>query len=251
MGGNACSPKNNIDVETVKTVETVETVETSTGECPQEPTVTLAPSNVKSISLSRRAITESGIVSSKKHIGYTFTAESGQRLMYETEDELCLWLYSPENQLITTTELPATGQYTLQVAVAKGSQSFDLTIGLKTKQVTQTKKSLPSSTVSFNPTFRFNQEDFPKYSCGDPKPSNPNDYPVKFYRVQVPYSETNLYKTRGYFCRDALPTISHDTGEKVVQISSFTNQEKAREFARFINPQISGVKVASPIIIYE
>ena len=242
MGGNACSPKNNVDVETVETPD---------GECPQEPTATLASSNVKSISLSGKAIEESGVVSSNKHIGYAFTAESGQKLLYQTEDELCLWLYSPDNQLITTTELPATGQYTLQIAAPKGSQSFDLTIGLKTKQVTQAKKSRPSSTVSYNPTFRFDPENFPQYSCGDPKPSNPNDYPVEFYRVQVPYSETNLSKARVYFCRDALPAISQDTGEKVVQISSFTNQEKARDFAVFVNTQISGVKVGSPIIIYE
>ena len=245
MGGNACSPQNRVDVETV------EQVKTSTSECSLEPTVALAPSNVKSISLSRGVIKESGTVSNNKHIGYTFTAKSGQRLLYQTEDDLCLWLYSPNNQLITTTELPATGQYTLQVATPQGSENFDLTIGFKTKQVTPTKKSLPSSTVSSYSRFRFDQEDFPKYACGDPKPSNPNDYPVNFYRVQVPYNETNLSKARAYFCRDALPTISQDTGKKVVQISSFTNQEKARDFAVFVNTQISGVRLESPITIYE
>lgn len=242
IGGNACSPKNSVDIETVKTPD---------DECPQEPTVALAPSNVKSISFGEGAISESGRVSSNKHIGYTFTAESGQRLQYQTKDNLCLWLYSPDSQLITTTELPATGQYTLQIAAPKGSQSFDLTIGLKTKQVAQVNKSLASSKVSSHSRFRFDPEDFPQYSCGDPKPSNPNDYPVEFYRVQVPYSETNLSKARGYFCRDALPAISQDTGEKVVQISSFTNQEKAKDFAVFVNTKISGVKVDSPIIIYE
>ena len=239
MGGNACSPKNS------------ETVTTSTGECPLEPTATLTPGNVKSISLTKGAIKESGTVSNNKHIGYTFTAKSGQRLRYQTEDDLCLWLYSPHNQLIATTELPATGQYTLQVATPQGSQNFDLTIGFKTKQVTPTKKSLSSSTVSSHSRFRFDRKDFPQYSCGDPKPSNPNNYPVKFYRVQVPYSKTNLSKARAYFCRDALPAISKDTGEKVVQISSFTNQEKARDFAVFVNTQISGVEIGSPIIIYK
>ena len=245
IGGNACSSNNSVDVETVEQVKTI------SGVCPKEPTATLASSNVKSISLDRGAIAESGIVSSNKHVGYTFTAESGQRLQYQTEDNLCLWLYSPDNQLIATTELPATGQYTLQIAAPKGSQSFDLTIGFETKQVTQSKKSRPSSTVSSHSRFRFDQEDFPRYSCGDSKPSNPNDYPVEFYRVQVPYSETNLSKARAYFCRDALPTISQDTGKKVVQISSFTNREKARDFAVFVNTQISGVRLESPITIYE
>lgn len=245
IGGNACSSKNSVDVKTV------EQVKTSTGVCPLKPTATLASSNVKSISFSNGAIAESGTLSSNKHIGYTFTAKSGQKLLYQTEDELCLWLYSPENQLVTTTELPATGQYILQVSAPKGSQSFDLTIGFKTKEVTQAKKSLPPSTVSSNPTFRFEQENFPQYSCGDPKPSNANDYPLNFYPVQVSYSEDNLAKATSYFCRDAFPKFSKDTGKKVVQISSFTNQEKAREFAAFINSRFSEVEVGLPTTVYE
>ena len=259
VGGNGCSSRNNLDVENIKQVQAASDV------CSTEPTATLASSNVEAISFDRDAIATSGIVSSSRHLGYTFNAQSGQKLQYQTEDDICLWLYSPENKLVTTTELPATGKYTLQVAAPQGSKSFDLKIGFKTEQAAPTEENNPASKATTtptrekvstskarsNPTFRFRQADFPKSLCGDPKPSDSRDYPVNFYPVQVPYSDRNLSIARSYFCEDSFPKVSQDTGEKVVQISSFTSKQKARDFGAFISPQLSDVQIGTPTIIYE
>ena len=211
----------------------------------------MASSNVEPISLSSNAIAKSGTVSSSKHIGYTFNARSGQKLQYQTEDDVCLWLYSPENKLVTSSELPATGKYTLQVAAPQGSRSFDLNIGFKAERVARTKNKYSASKVKSNSAFKFRRADFPKSLCGDDKPSNSRDYPVNFYPVHVPYSESNLSISQTYFCQDSFAKISKDTGDKVVQISSFTSKQKAREFGLFISSEFSEITIGSPTVIYE
>ena len=119
---------------------------------PPEPTATLDPSNVKSLDLGNEATIVSAMLNSNKYVGYVFTATSGQRLQYQTDDELCIWLYSPENQLLDTPELPVTGKYTLQIGLPKGSKSFNLTIGFQTEKIARTEKSSspPSDFTSSN-----------------------------------------------------------------------------------------------------
>jgi hypothetical protein len=247
------------------TTTTAKATQTSSGECPSEPIATLNAKNVKSLDLDNQTTTVSGIVSSNKQVGYAFNAQSGQKFQYQTNEDLCIWLYSPDNKIIDSTELPVTGKYTLQIGVPQGSKSFDLTIGFQseeqekqTEQIARTEESSPpknprrqTSNQTVNQTFTFNSEDFPKYACGDSKPTDPNDYPVEFYPVNVPYSEDNLFIVRSYFCQDAFQKRAKDTGEKEVQIASFTNEEKARAFAEFVYTQIPEVRIGSPTIVYE
>ena len=227
----------------------IDAVETSTDGCPSEPTVMLNSRDVQTISLDSEATIVSGMVSPNKHSGYTFSATSGEKLQYETEDDLCFWLYTPDNQLVNTTELPVTGDYTLQVAAPQGSKSFELAIAFQSDQSEQDFSSVSNSTS--DETYSFTAADFPKASCGDPKPTDLSEYPVEFYPVNVPYSPANLENAKLYFCRDALKKISKDTQEEEVQIASFTSREKASEFAKFIDSEIADARIGVPTVIYE
>ena len=89
---------------------------------------------------------------------------------------------------------------------------------------------------------------FPKSSCGDPKPTNPSAYPVNFYPVYVPYSEFNLAKVKSKFCSDAFKN-RRNNGEEVIQVASFTSQEMASKFAQFVQSQISGAIVGPPTTV--
>ncbi len=94
--------------------------------CPEKPTATLEKKNVKEISLQEQKITVSGQVSVTKNIGYTFKAKQGQKLNYGTDDDICIWIFTPDNSIVTSTELPQTGTYIIQVAAPRGSKTFDL-----------------------------------------------------------------------------------------------------------------------------
>ncbi|NER49427.1 MAG: hypothetical protein F6J92_22570 [Symploca sp. SIO1A3] len=105
----------------------------SAEECPQEQTVALKPENVKLLSLTQEELSVSGNVRKNKPVGYTFEAEAEQELKYQTAEEVCVWFYTPDNQLLSGTVLPTTGKYTVQVAIPQGSANFSLKMSLGTK----------------------------------------------------------------------------------------------------------------------
>lgn len=101
-----------------------------TSQCPTQPTAVLETNNVKPISLGSQAMKETGMVTNNKSLGYTFTAKSGDKLVYKTNQDICIWVYTPDNQLINSPILPLDGKYTVQVAAMGGSTTFDLGLEL-------------------------------------------------------------------------------------------------------------------------
>lgn len=197
-------------------------------ECPSTPP-SLDVNNVKPIVLSYQTDRESGRVKSGQSQGYTFEAKSGQKLNYKTSGNICVWVYAPDNQLITSEELPSTGRYTLQVAAMRGATTFELEMELAL----------------------FSRSDFPKSICGDPKPTDSSAFPVNFYPVTLPYSQSNLTQAKSLFCRDAFQKINKDTGKKIIQIASFTSKERAEGFANLVNSKFSEATVGKAKTIYE
>lgn len=118
--------------------------------CPEKPSSTLDPKDVKSISLTDSGITkESGQLNTGKSLGYTFEAQSGQKLSYQTKDDICIWIFTQDLTLLNSTDLPKSGKYTIQVAAPKGSTTFNLEMSLGTVQASPNPASpspqIPSS----------------------------------------------------------------------------------------------------------
>ena len=236
-------------------VKSSNTVAISTSNnCPDKPTGLLNSDRVKLIDLDSQTLKESAIVSPGKDQGYAFTAKAGQTINYRTAQNICTWIFTPNNEVINSTNLPVDGRYTMQVATLTGSTTFELEMSLgDPERVTQQDTSQPISTESSNSSItqteqNFSTSDFPKASCGDPLPTDANAYPVSFYPVFVPYSEANLDKARSLYCQDALKVRRKDTQEIAIQVSSFTNDEKSKSFANFITSAISDVEVGQPTV---
>jgi len=117
--------------------------------CPENPQESLDSKNVKSIPLSTQNLKESGQASAGKYLGYSFEAQSGQKLNYRTSDTICIWIYAPDNQLISTKELPQTGKYLIEISAPKGSTTFTLEMSLGTLEAsTPPASSSPSTGTS-------------------------------------------------------------------------------------------------------
>lgn len=114
--------------------------------CPDQPKEVLNTDNVKLISLASQPIKESGIVKESKQIGYAFEAKSGQELKYNTKDNICIWVYTPNNQLIEGLTLPATGKYTLQITALQGTTTFDIEMTLNDVNPIQPTPVTPTQT---------------------------------------------------------------------------------------------------------
>ena len=110
--------------------------------CPEKPIATLAKNNVKEIILQEQKITQSGQVSVSRNVGYKFKAKQGQKLNYGTNDDICIWVFTPDNNILNSTELSKSGTYIIQVAAPRGSKTFDLDLSFGS--------SKPSSTIQVN-----------------------------------------------------------------------------------------------------
>lgn len=234
---------------------------TSSKGCLDKPEQSLEIQNVKSVVLGEQMLRESVIASQSKSMGYTFEAKANQKLTYnKTDKNVCIWVFTPDNQLLNTEVLPTTGKYTIQISALQGSTTVDLSMGLDVAQATPASipnssavtsapspENTPNSAPPANTTAtRTSRSNFPKASCGDPLPTNPNDYPVDFYPVYLPDSEANLQLARSRFCQDALSKIRKDSRTRAVQVAAFTSKQRAIEFRDILNSETSGSSIGPP-----
>ena len=244
----ACSTQ--ADIKTNQSTNGNQT-ENVTDTCPVKPPGTLMAEETQQITLTSNPTAVSGQVTTRKSQGYIFEifeSPAGQTLNYETAQDICIWLYTPTNKLIEQqrTQLEEGGKYTLQVAAPQGSRTFELTLWVGTKETVE--QPVPSSKPDQNQpdgseensnVYSFSASDYPQTICGDQPPTDPNVYPIKFYRVRVPLRESNESRAKSLFCKDAY-AISADNA---IQIASFQTQEKAEAFSKFVDQKISGAFV--------
>ena len=120
----------------------------SSSGCGEKPMVSLSGKDVEEVVLNESTVTKSGQVSANKNVGYTFTAKTGQKLSYNTDADVCLWVFTPDNAIFKGGELPRNGKYIIQVAAPQGVKTFDLTMGLG---VLETAASTPTVSPTDTP----------------------------------------------------------------------------------------------------
>ncbi|WP_017293172.1 hypothetical protein [Geminocystis herdmanii] len=97
-----------------------------------------------------------------------------------------------------------------------------------------------------NITTIFDNESFPKDTCGDRMPTNINEFPVDFYPVYVNFSSENLRLVQSRFCKDAYSMTRKEIGQKAIQIGSFTSYDRAEQFSKFLKNKIGSGEVGQP-----
>ena len=146
---------------------------TETDTCPVKPLDILEDKQVEKISLKDSALSASGQVNTGKQTGFSFEATQGEQLSYRTEDNICVWVYTPDGTLLNSNELPISGKYTIQVSALKGSTSFTLELDLQNNDAQQAKeptltpvsnsqssKTIPEDTNAQSVGNRIEPEDF-------------------------------------------------------------------------------------------
>ncbi len=89
---------------------------------------------------------------------------------------------------------------------------------------------------------------FPKPNCGDPLPDDSRSYPVSVYPVYVDFTKSNLRAIRSYFCANASTPIRLSTGEKVIQVASFTDIDRANSLKNLMIKRFGSGEVGQPTI---
>jgi len=109
-------------------------------DCQEKPTRPLE--EVKKLFFDAIPLTESGKINVGEQIGYTFYSSSDSTLTYSTNEQICIWVYAPDLELINPENIQSTGEqqisltkdgkYTIQVSGRQNSQEFTLEMSLDT-----------------------------------------------------------------------------------------------------------------------
>jgi len=108
-------------------------------ECPNIPSGRLT--NPERINIDGQTVQKTGRISSDNDIGYFFQGKQGQRLSYSSNDnnELCVWVYTPDNKIFSGVELPVNGTYAIHLASLEKTTTFDLKMKLSAPKKETTK----------------------------------------------------------------------------------------------------------------
>ena len=101
----------------------------------------------------------------------------------------------------------------------------------------------PQTTKPQSTNNPFQSMSFPKDSCGDSLPEDPDAYPVEFYPVFIDYSESNLESVQSQFCRDSLKIYRKSLDEDYIQVASFVGKERANQFKALIQSKFPNVEI--------
>jgi hypothetical protein len=247
--------------------------------CPDQPKGVLQPKNVKPVTFANESASASGQLQSGESLGYQVQGEAGKTLSLKTKEDICMWVYSPTNEIVKDFKLAQTGQYIVQIAAKQGTQTFSLQMSLgdpANPPIAQSPSAAPSPSTSpsnsasppvaqltpapitpapsptaSQPTQTFRRSDFPKTVCGDSRPANSSAYPVTFYPIHVPNTDANLRRVQSQFCVDSYAKTSKDTGNRIIQVAAFMNQKDAQAFLGLVRSEVSGAVIGPSTTIYS
>lgn len=97
-------------------------------QCPDSPSGTLE--SPETINISDQRVKKSGVVKPGDDVGFVFQGQEGQQINYSYNNQLCVWIYTPDNTLLEGVELPTNGLYTVQVASLSGTTTFEIEMSL-------------------------------------------------------------------------------------------------------------------------
>jgi hypothetical protein len=101
--------------------------------CPAEPLTELDEKNIIPVELGSEPVIESEQIRANQSIGYIFEGQAEQRLSYKA-DNICVWVYTPNNEILTQGELPVDGKYIVQIGILQGVAGFNLEMSLSNPQ---------------------------------------------------------------------------------------------------------------------
>lgn len=220
----------------------------SASECPETPKDSLSQDAIETVYLSQGAVEKSGQVSTGRPRGYSFEGKTGQNIDHTTLDNVCIWVYAPDNTLVNDNAITVNGVHIVQVSALQGSTSYTLDLRLKDPRVAPRNQETPQSSDDVN-----SEDDLPKggekttpssdekeenqkkpaqqaqAECGSGKPTKSE----RRYRVLA--RGASLSDIQSEHCKDA-----YTRQDGWIQVASFNSERGAKSFIEEKRSQLGG-----------
>jgi hypothetical protein len=135
-------------------------------QCPPKPPSDLVLKNPQVISLgSKLASVGKGSINANQTVGYVFQGKQDQKLSLELKpSQSCIWVITPNDDVLKEKVLPQSGQYIVQLAAANGEKiDYELSMGLNVEvavaKPTPTPTPTPTPEVTPTPNNGLSQDD--------------------------------------------------------------------------------------------
>ncbi len=157
------------------------------------------------------------------------------------------WIYS-SNEVPLNSPMPLKSVNTILNDVYEVQEKNNIVNGFSANGCTlSTDRTIQSDVPNKNNiTTIFDNESFPKDTCGDRMPTNINEFPVDFYPVYAEPTAGILQYIRVNLCRDAYSMTRKEIGQRATQVGSFTSYDRAEQFSKFLKNKIGSGEVGQP-----
>lgn len=81
--------------------------------CPTTPSASLT--NSQDIDITNTNVEKTGTIRTGDGIGFVFEGKKGQKFKSTANEGICVWTYSPDNSILSKSELPLDGKYTIHI----------------------------------------------------------------------------------------------------------------------------------------
>jgi hypothetical protein len=131
-------------------------------QCPPKPPSNLVLKNPQSISLvANLTSVGKGSINASQTVGYVFQGKQDQKLSLELKpNQTCIWIITPNDEVLKKQVLPQSGQYIVQLAAANSEKiDYELSMGLNVKVAVATPTPTPTPEVTPKPNKGLSQDE--------------------------------------------------------------------------------------------
>jgi zinc D-Ala-D-Ala carboxypeptidase len=108
--------------------------------------------DLEPISFAYGTVKKGDSISAGQYIGYRFQAQAGEIFSYTTRDNICILLYTPDQQFLIDRKPQSLkeGQYSVLLSTPSGSTTFNLEMSLKSP-ISENQLPIPSQAINQTP----------------------------------------------------------------------------------------------------
>jgi len=194
----------------------------SNAECAEKPTEALKEDDIELTYLSQGSVKKSGQVSAGRPRGYSFEGKAQTELHHSSQDNVCIWVYAPNGDLVSDNQLTLDGMHTVQVEALQGSTSYTVDLSMGGDRAEPSRAPSTEQDNSPEPEPKRKKEapsQKAKAECGSGKPTKSE----RRYRVLARGQILETIKSK--HCKDAFVR-----GDSWIQVASFNSEKGAKTF---------------------
>jgi D-alanyl-D-alanine carboxypeptidase len=197
---------------------------TKTGICGNF-TISLISSNPEQISFNSGSVKKTGAIKAGQYISYAFQAQTGDAFNYKTGDNICVKVYTNNQQFLIDKKPLKDGQYLVLISTPSGSTTFDLEMDLKSP-ISQSKSFTSLKVVNQSQSAKSSSTFLGHHPYNE---ANQSRLTIISSYAQDPYQRFEYFDKEAGKALMKLIYAARDENVWIIAVSGFRDLEKQKQ----------------------